>query len=219
MRHSFQVAEHDRRSERARQSSQLLVEHVPKLVLIVVLACSLRDDLVLIQAGRLVEISPGRAGFRSYRDSMGDPVEPVAYEIAIADCTGAPNQDQKSGLEGILNVLIVVENSPANAQDHRPVSCHQSGERHLVSIGDKPIEQLAFTQAGNGPSIEDTVQLFQDGTRVTAHGDSVLTSFTVVSTLYLRRRGDSNLSFFNIWRERKNLVKSNGCAVVGLLLS
>ena len=198
MRHSFQVAEHDRRSERARQSSQLLVEHVPKLVLIVVLACSLRDDLVLIQAGRLVEISPGRAGFRSYRDSMGDPVEPVAYEIAIADCTGAPNQDQESCLEGILSVLIVVENSPANAQDHWPVSCHQSGECHLVSIGDKPIEKLALAQAGNGSAVENAVQLLQDGTGVSAHGDSALTSFTVISTFYLRRRGDSNLSFFTI---------------------
>jgi len=215
----FQVTEDDWRSERARQPGQFLVEHVPKLVLAVVFGRSIRDDLGPIQPRHLVEMPTGRAGSRPDRDPMGNSVQPVAHEVAVADRTRAPNQDEESGLEGILDVLIVTENSSANTQDHRPVPRHQGGERHLVALGDEPLEQLALTQPSNGSAVENAVQLFQDGTGVMAHDDSALTRFTVISTLYLRGQGDSNLTFFTISRERKDLVKSNGRAVGGLLLS
>ncbi len=130
-------------------------------------------------------------------DPVGDPVDPVTQEIAVADRCRAADQHEKRCLECILDVVLVVENAAANTQDHSPMPGDQSGKCHLVALGGEPFQELVVVHAHDGPLVEDAIQLAQDNPRVAAHDDvprNVFGPFTPDSA----SRAISNLPFFEI---------------------
>ena len=101
-----------------------------------------RAGLVLAATGH------GRAG--SGRDAEGDAVEPAPDRFPVADGGGAADEDQEGGLEGVLGVVLVAEDRTADAEDHRPVTLEQGGERRLrglVAAVGEPAQELGVGQA------------------------------------------------------------------------
>jgi hypothetical protein len=55
-------------------------------------------------------------------------------------------EDQEGGLEGVVGVVAVAENAPANAKHHRPVAADQARKGGLVSAGQEALHKLAVVQ-------------------------------------------------------------------------
>ena len=62
-----------------------------------------------------------------------DAVEPVAQQVAAAESRRFANQDQESGLKGVVHVVGVAKQLPAHAQNHRPMPRDQCLECRLVA--------------------------------------------------------------------------------------
>ena len=54
------------------------------------------------------------------------------------------HQHEEGGLETIFCISIVAENTPANAQDHRPMPLHQSLEGIIVSLAKEKLQQFSI---------------------------------------------------------------------------
>ena len=55
-------------------------------------------------------------------------MQPAAQGVAGADRAGLPGQHQEGGLEGVLDVVLVLQDGAAGGQDHRTVPRHQGLE-------------------------------------------------------------------------------------------
>src|SRR5262249_34146217 len=58
-------------------------------------------------------------------------------------------QQDKGRLEGVLSVLVVAQNPPADAQHHGPMPLHQFGERRLVFVAGKALQKLGIRRRAN----------------------------------------------------------------------
>ena len=59
-------------------------------------------------------------------------------------------------------MMLIAEELPADAEDHRPVARHQRGERRLagrIAAGEEPLEQLAVGQPGGRAALEERLNL------------------------------------------------------------
>ena len=77
-------------------------------------------------------------------------MEPGAERVADPERPRLADQDQEGGLEGVLGVVRVAEDAPADAQDHRPVPLDQGREGQLGRLaapGREPLEELAVGQS------------------------------------------------------------------------
>ena len=144
--------------------------------------------------GAAARLGPGPDG-----NPVGNAVEPGAHTVAVADRARPADQHQERGLEGVLDLVRrVVEHAAADTQDHRPMPGHQRREGRLVAAGDKPLEQLPLGQPRDRPLVEDPVQLYQDGLRVSAHDDPAPPSEDTDITFDSAREGFCNPVFFRI---------------------
>src|SRR3954452_1286520 len=82
-----------------------------------------RTTLLMLPSGRR------RAG--AGRDAAGDRVEPGPQRVAHPERAGSTPQDQEGRLEGVVGVVLIAQEGPAGAEDHRPVPLDQGGERGL----------------------------------------------------------------------------------------
>src|SRR5262249_61230954 len=57
-----------------------------------------------------------------------------------------PRQHQEDSLKGVLRVLLVTQQAPADAEDHRPVTGNQQRKRGLVALAGEPRQQLPVGQ-------------------------------------------------------------------------
>ena len=49
------------------------------------------------------------------------PVEPGAQQVRVADRERLAGEHQEDGLEGVLGMVSVTQQLPADVQDHRPI--------------------------------------------------------------------------------------------------
>ena len=94
---------------------------------------------------------------------MGHLIEPGPQGNVAAESTRFLDEDQESCLEGVLGVVRILQDAPADAQDHRPVTRHQGLERRGVMPGDEALEQLRIGEARDGPIRQQAVDLPQCG--------------------------------------------------------
>jgi hypothetical protein len=90
-------------------------------------------------------------------DTPGDAVEPGTEGVATPDRARLADQDEESGLEGVLGVVDVGQRAASDAPDHRPVQFHQRGEGQLGGGAlpfEELVEQLAVGHAGDGPRVD-----------------------------------------------------------------
>jgi hypothetical protein len=72
----------------------------------------------------------------------GDGPQPLVDRLAPGDDSGLAGQDQESGLEDVLGVVLVAQDAPANGQDHAPVAAHQGLKGGLFTPADEAFQQL-----------------------------------------------------------------------------
>ena len=161
---ALEVAEHDRQAEGPRQSVDLAVQGLGLLAVDHRARPGRRDaDSGRLDGARLPRLAtagepaPGLPG-RAERHA----VEPVAQQVGVADRPGLAGQDEEDGLEGVLGMVVVAQELPADAQDHRPVARHQGGEGGLagrLAAGGEPLEELAVGEPGDRAALEERPEL------------------------------------------------------------
>ena len=126
VRPALEVAEHHRPAVLLRQPADLLIDHRPELG-----PFQVAGGFHGLGPGalRFLGRAPGRVAPDAGSDAIGHAVQPGAERLGVAQRTGLAQQDEERGLEGVLDVATVVEQPPADAQDHRSVPRHQRLER------------------------------------------------------------------------------------------
>ncbi len=179
---SFQIAKNDGSAVLVRQSLQLLlqqflqgsgsVRHFRYLLLNLLHARFLFFPLPTVSHG-----------FRPRGRIAGHAVEPVAHHPPRPNGSGLADQYDEGGLEAVFRVGLVVQDTAANTQDHRPVPPHQCREGGLVPLPDETLQQLAVGHAplfvvGHGPAqvLEKRCQCFDCHRNRSPNGSSILYS-------------------------------------------
>src|SRR5262249_1715282 len=91
---------------------------------------------------------------------VSHPVEPAAGDLALPHAGRLAEENQESGLEGVLGIVRMPQHPPADGQHHRSMPPQQRLERRLVALAHQSIEKLAGRQASQGSAteaLEDTV--------------------------------------------------------------
>ena len=96
----------------------------------------------------------GEPSPRLARRPQRDAVEPVAQQLGLAERPGLAGQHEEDGLEGVLGVLVVAQELPADAQHHRPVAGHQGGERGLAGLVVPPAANRSRSCRSESPAAE-----------------------------------------------------------------
>ena len=154
---ALEVAQDDRRAVFLRQAAQLVSDQPPelrsfhlrervgermKLFGQPASARSGRAFRLVAERGErgLAPVLPGKVGTapvpadqRRHRASH-PPIETTQFRRPVA-------QDQKGGLENVLDVVLVMKHAPANMLHERSVAFHQSDERSFFAKTDKSLQQ------------------------------------------------------------------------------
>src|SRR5262249_25568077 len=78
--------------------------------------------------------------------AVGDAVQPAADLLPRRDRGGLADEDEERGLEGVLRVVDVADDAPADVEHHRAVAAHQGREGRLIAPADEPAQQLPVRQ-------------------------------------------------------------------------
>ena len=117
----------------------------------------------------LVERTPAcGAPLATNRHALRDPEQPARDRPAPADRPGPVGQDEEDGLKGILGVVGVVKDAPADAEHHRAVPDHQLLEgrlRGLIAPRDEPVQELRVGHRPDRPEVEQPVHLPEHSVR------------------------------------------------------
>jgi hypothetical protein len=77
---------------------------------------------------------------------------------------GTAEEDKEGRLEGVLDVVGVVEQSATHSQHHRPMTAHQRCERLLLAPGREPCQQFAVVaEVSRADQVADTPQYLLQG--------------------------------------------------------
>ena len=157
VRLALEIAEDDRFAVSRRQPIQLDIDQGSQLVRLK----SVRVRFFHVQPLRPGPFastpSPG-VDLGTHRDASGDAVEPGSQYVALADRPGLLDQDQEGGLKGVGDVVRVIQDAPADAQDHRPMPMEDRLEGRLVAMGEESLQELSLGQTCDGPCVEQTSQ-------------------------------------------------------------
>src|SRR5262249_29622929 len=82
--------------------------------------------------------------------ALGDAVQPGSQGLVVADGVGLLRQGEEGGLEGILGVLLVVQDVAANTGDQRAMPVDQGGKGGPVVAGGESVQQLVVIQLRAG---------------------------------------------------------------------
>jgi hypothetical protein len=69
-------------------------------------------------------------------------VQPVGDSFSGPDGERFAGEDQKGRLKGILGVVVIADNSPAHAEDHRAMAPSQGRKGRFVVLVDERRQQL-----------------------------------------------------------------------------
>jgi hypothetical protein len=153
VRQALEVAQDDRHPESLGQPGDLGIEHRPELA---------EFGLVRRRTAWVLDVDlgmrPGPPPRPIAAGARGDPerhtVQPVRQQLAVAQRARPADQDQERRLERILHVVRIVEQPPADAQDHRAVPRHDRLKRDLVALAREPRQELPLRQTRYGPPAE-----------------------------------------------------------------
>src|SRR4051794_38051936 len=80
------------------------------------------------------------------RRLMSYAVQPVCHHLSRRNGRRLADKDKEGGLEGVLGVLMV-EQSAADAPDHRPMPLDESNEGSFISMLDEATKELPIGQS------------------------------------------------------------------------
>jgi hypothetical protein len=102
-------------------------------------------------------LRPGRPCFHGRLECH--PVKPVAEFLTRHDRSCPPREDKKSGLKSIFGVVVIREETAADAPDERPESLDNRLEGRGLTPFHEPIEQLPVREHSDGTRIEEGAKL------------------------------------------------------------
>ncbi len=183
---ALEVAEDDRRAEDVRQAVDGAVQGLGLLAVEQGLfgrwRCRLEPGVghgvPLFALMPADDASPGLAG-----GAEGHAVEPGGEPVGIAEGRRLAGQDEEGGLECVLDEVMVIDELPADAQDHRAVARDQGGEGVLgsvISSRHEPLDELAVGERGGGAGLEERAELADDRGCCQAHHGCGLSSGTSI---------------------------------------
>ena len=160
----LQVAQQHRQPEPIGEPAQLLVQLGPGLRPLRFVGLDPPD-----RHGRLRDArsrARRRAASRRARPATraAVPVQPARHRIPPADRARPPGQHQERRLRGVLGVVAIPEDPPADPHHHRPVALHQRRERRLGLLGrpePEPLQQRAVGQPRQRADPEQRGDLLQ----------------------------------------------------------
>src|SRR5207248_2969569 len=110
---------------------------------------------------------------------------PVGDRTLFADGPGLAGEDEEGGLEGVLRVLLVPQEVPADVEHERPVALHQGGESGLILLRGEPLQGLAIAERLRGLRVEDFLKVVQKRThRFAGHRLASVVSIPEFSSVY-----------------------------------
>jgi hypothetical protein len=140
----------------------------------------------------LLPLGGGRPGLQGRLVSHA--IEPVGQQLPGSNRRCLTDEDKEGGLEGVLGIVVVPENTAAHPPDHRPMPLHKGCESRLVTAADVVLQQLAIGQARTVP--QDAAEVLHDpvhraGCHVPSFAGATLTVYLITTR---RRRFDTRLS-------------------------
>jgi hypothetical protein len=109
-----------------------------------------------------VAASPYRRTPSLERQAISDSVKPISDRLLTTQPVRLANQQQKRGLEHILDISRLRQQTLADAQDHRPMPAQQRGKCALVSLSRKTLQQLSIRQALRGLTLRQFTDMLQE---------------------------------------------------------
>ena len=102
-------------------------------------------------------LRPGRPRFHGRLECH--PVEPVAELLPRQDRRRLACQDEEGGLEGVLGVVVIPEDTATDAPDERPVSLDDRLEGRGLTPFHEPIQQLPVREQPDNALVEERSKL------------------------------------------------------------
>src|SRR6266852_8508116 len=80
-------------------------------------------------------------GFGPQANPPGNAVQPTAKGLSPSDCLGFAAEHQEGGLEGVLGIRQMTQETPAGIQDHRSMPAKQTLKGRLVSLRNEALQE------------------------------------------------------------------------------
>jgi hypothetical protein len=104
------------------------------------------------------------------RDVPGNAVQPACDGCFFADGCGLAHQHQEGGLKGVLNILFVFQNTPANGPNHAAVPLYQFFKRGFIALEGEPLQQVIVgRRPSRGPAKVGFQEVQNRSKRCTTH--------------------------------------------------
>ena len=130
VRDALETAEDDGQALSVSQAVDLVIDLSAELVVFDAVRM-FHGDLHGTRRGLLARLANLDASAQPHGDAMGDAMEPASERIAISHGLRPPREDQERGLKRVFGKVRVVEQPPADAQDHRAVAFDERAEGRL----------------------------------------------------------------------------------------
>jgi hypothetical protein len=60
-----------------------------------------------------------------------------------ADGAGLSSEEEKGCLKGVVGIVFIAEDAPADAANHRPMALNQGSKRMIVTVAAEALEQAS----------------------------------------------------------------------------
>jgi hypothetical protein len=167
-REPFQVAQRNRQAILGGQPPDFFVKFGPNIQ--PAKAVALRRGSVLARSPLMDSTISGRHPYSQGR-AISHAVEPARQQFPATDGSRFPQQHEKGGLEGVLYVKRISEQTPGYPEPQWSMSSYQSLESTLILPIQKALQELAVFQAPNlRPDREAAEVLENVGEHSVGHG-------------------------------------------------
>src|SRR5205085_10854897 len=78
---------------------------------------------------------------------IGHLVEPAPQEAGLSDGIGLAQEGQEGSLKGVLSILFVMQQCPADVPHHGPMPPNQHFKRGRIALAEPAVEELGIIEA------------------------------------------------------------------------
>jgi hypothetical protein len=75
------------------------------------------------------------------------------------------HEDKKRGLESVFDIVVIAEDTAANAEHHGPVASHEGFKRRLIPATDEPLHEASVLEIGPSGLERDFAEMLYHGIR------------------------------------------------------
>jgi hypothetical protein len=139
---ALEMTEYDRQAEPVGEPAQFLVELRPGFRAVPIAVIGFTDRMRSLCAPAFAQAPACGVESRPARDPNGDSIEPIRERISPPHSMCLPRQHQERRLCGILGVVTIAKNLPANVKNHPAVPLYQYGERRFGKVSRPALETI-----------------------------------------------------------------------------